>query len=143
MDSCGYHPFWYASCYGCLHGGRFDIEKNGIDTTTETAEEDRPMPMKGECTMRTLKKITMLLAVFAIIASLSAPVWGEEAQPVNINTATVDELVRLERVGIKYAERIVAHREANGPFKSPEEITNVAGIGPKIYEANKDLITVK
>lgn len=61
---------------------------------------------------------------------------------ININTASVEQLMQLERVGAKYAERIVEHREKNGLFKAPEDIMNVKGIGQKTWEANKDRIVV-
>ena len=52
-------------------------------------------------------------------------------------------LQQLERVGEKYAQRIVEYRKANGPFENPEDITKVKGIGAKTWEANQDLIVVK
>ena len=61
---------------------------------------------------------------------------------VNINTAPVEQLRDLERVGEKYAQRIVEYREEKGPFKAPEEIMNVKGIGKKTWEANKDRIVI-
>jgi competence protein ComEA len=62
---------------------------------------------------------------------------------VNINTASVEELAQLDRIGTQYAQRIVAYRETNGPFASPQDILNVKGIGQKTYEANKERIVVK
>ncbi|NLE45862.1 MAG: hypothetical protein GX620_14155 [Chloroflexi bacterium] len=61
---------------------------------------------------------------------------------VNINTATAAELESLPRVGPALAERIIAYREANGPFAGVDEIQNVAGIGPATLEELRDLITV-
>ena len=46
---------------------------------------------------------------------------------MNINTASVDELITLPGVGRRAAERIVAHREANGPFSSLEDLQAVEG----------------
>lgn len=62
---------------------------------------------------------------------------------ININTAGLAELDSLPGIGEAYAKRIVEYREANGPFKTIEDIKNVAGIGEKRYEAIKDLIKVK
>ncbi len=73
----------------------------------------------------------------------SGSVFAEEQGKININTATVEELVQLDRVGPSYAEKIVTFRQENGPFKAPEEIMLVAGIGPKTFEINKDRIVVK
>jgi len=63
-------------------------------------------------------------------------------EKVNINTATVAELTTLERVGAKYAQRIIEYRESVAPFKKPEDIMKVKGIGKKTWEANKDRIVV-
>lgn len=54
-------------------------------------------------------------------------------RPVNLNTATVTELMQLPRVGQKTAERIVAFRKQHGGFRRPEELMNVKGIGEKSY----------
>ena len=62
--------------------------------------------------------------------------------PININTATLEELDSLPEIGPSLAQRIIEYREKNGLFKSIEEIMNVSGIGPSIFEQIKDLITV-
>lgn len=61
---------------------------------------------------------------------------------VNINKATVDELMTLPSIGEKKAKLIVEYREKTG-FKEPEDIMNVSGIGEKIFEAIKDFIVVE
>ena len=62
--------------------------------------------------------------------------------PVNINTADADTLTALPGIGRVLADRIVAYRRQNGPFRVIEEITNVEGIGEKKAEAILELITV-
>lgn len=62
--------------------------------------------------------------------------------PVNINTAGADTLTALPGIGQVLAERIVAYRRQNGPFRAIEEIMKVEGIGEKKAEAILDLITV-
>lgn len=60
---------------------------------------------------------------------------------VNINRATAQELsVKLESVGMKKAQAIIAYRDKNGQFKHVDEIKNVKGIGNKIFELNRDRI---
>jgi competence protein ComEA len=54
---------------------------------------------------------------------------GEQIDP---NTADVDELQRLPRVGPSLAARIVQHREANGPFRTLADLDAVPGIGPAL-----------
>ena len=56
------------------------------------------------------------------------------ALPVHINSASVDELCALNGVGPKLAEKILGVREANGPFKTPEDLKKVPGIGKKKLE---------
>lgn len=66
----------------------------------------------------------------------------EKGGKIDINSATAGELSDgLPGIGETLAERIVAYRERNGPFRSIEEIGNVEGIGEKKYEAIRDLIT--
>lgn len=84
--------------------------------------------------------VLSILIMFAMV--VVGQVWAEEAQEININTATAKELVKLKRIGPKYAERIIEYRE-NNPFEKPEDITKVTGIGQKTYEANKDVIVVE
>ncbi|MCC6973045.1 MAG: ComEA family DNA-binding protein [Anaerolineae bacterium] len=50
--------------------------------------------------------------------------------PVYINTADLEELMRLPGVGEAIAGEIIAYREAHGPFKSLEDLDAVPGIGP-------------
>ena len=61
---------------------------------------------------------------------------------ININTASLEELMGLDGVGEKKAQAIIDYRYENGRFYSAEEITNVSGIGEKTFEKNKDRITV-
>ena len=61
---------------------------------------------------------------------------------ININTAGVDELMLLPGIGEKRAEDIIAYRRANGPFRIPEELTEVSGIGEGILAGLIDYVTV-
>lgn len=54
---------------------------------------------------------------------------------VSLNSATADELTTLPGVGEATAAAIVAHREANGPFTTVEQLMDVRGIGPAKFEA--------
>ena len=63
--------------------------------------------------------------------------------PVNINTADVKELMKLEGVGRRVAEKIVEYRDSHGPFKKPEELRKVEGIGSGLWEKNRPRIVIK
>ena len=61
---------------------------------------------------------------------------------IDLNTATKEELMTLPGIGEKRAADIIADREANGPFRIPEDLTRVSGIGEGILEGLIDLVTV-
>ncbi len=97
-------------------------------------------------------------------AKIQVPVVGEVPQPaplagssgaaggtggdvagakVNINTASLEELGTLPRVGPVTAQGIIDWRKEHGPFASVDELDAVDGIGPKLMESLKDLVTVQ
>jgi competence ComEA-like helix-hairpin-helix protein len=63
--------------------------------------------------------------------------------PININTATVEELVLLPSIGEVMAKRIEVYRIKNNGFKTEEDIMNVKGIGKVKFEKIKDKICVE
>ncbi len=64
------------------------------------------------------------------------------AGPVDLNTATADQLDTLPGVGPSTAAAIIDHRDASGPFSSVDELLDVRGIGEAKLEALRDLVTV-
>lgn len=88
-----------------------------------------------------------LLAAPALAATVSrtetitasVPVGGK----VNINTASVKDLMTLAGVGKKVAEKIVEYRGAHGAFKKAADVRKVEGLGDALWERNKDRIVVK
>ncbi|MBR1376548.1 MAG: helix-hairpin-helix domain-containing protein [Bacilli bacterium] len=60
---------------------------------------------------------------------------------ININTASLEELQKLSGIGKSKAQAIIDYRTST-PFKTPEDIMNVKGIGKSTYEKNKDNIGV-
>lgn len=62
--------------------------------------------------------------------------------PLDLNSATEEQLDDLPGVGPSTAAAIVAHREANGPFGSVDDLGEVRGIGPAKLEALRGLVTV-
>ena len=61
---------------------------------------------------------------------------------ININTADIEELMKLKHIGEKKAEAIIEYRELNGAFRSVDELKEVSGISQNIIDANKGRITV-
>lgn len=65
-----------------------------------------------------------------------------EKEITDINTANEKELTSLKGIGPALAQRIISYRDKFGPFTCKEDIMKVKGMGPKKYEALKDVITV-
>ncbi len=86
--------------------------------------------------------VAVLLVVFVgLISILNAN--AAEIQKININTASAEELAQLKGIGPSHAAKIVAYREKNGPFKMPEDLMQVSGIGQKTFDTNHELIIVE
>lgn len=90
-----------------------------------------------------MKRSTMALITMMTVALMMAwavPALAEEAGLVNINTASIEQLMTLDGIGESYAKRIVEFREKNGPFQKPEDLLKIKGVGEKTLEINKDRI---
>lgn len=99
----------------------------------------------------------LLMAVLAL-ASVASPAYAEVAAnaaqtkplpaveqvaKINLNTADAQTLAdKLNGVGLKKAQAIVAFREQHGPFKTVEELVNVPGIGEATLTKNRDLMSI-
>ncbi len=96
--------------------------------------------------MTAQKHKVLAFGLAALLVALSfAPVYAQSTASkarININTASASELESLPRIGPKVAQRIVDFRTKNGNFKKVEEIMKVQGIGEKVFDQIKDLITV-
>ncbi len=80
------------------------------------------------------------LAVSMETAGQALP--GVETNKVNINTAGEAELEELPGIGPSTAQKIIADRDANGPYKSLDDLKRVPGIGDKKYASLEDLICI-
>lgn len=75
-------------------------------------------------------------------SSMNKQAQEQQMQPVNINTATVEQLETVKGIGKKRAQAIVAHREKNGPFKSVDDLASVKGFGKHFVEKHRASLTV-
>lgn len=91
-------------------------------------------------------------AVLAFVLAVAATSHAQEpsaatpaakaATVVNLNSASVEQLTALPGIGERTAQRIVEYRQKNGPFKKPEDLMNVKGIGEKSFLRLKNQLTV-
>lgn len=72
----------------------------------------------------------------------AAPEKAAKSNLVNINTGSVDELMKLPRIGEKMARRIMEYRQQNGKFKRPQDLMNVKGIGEKTFKGMENMVTI-
>ena len=91
--------------------------------------------------------IRTLLAVLAVtclsLAHAQTDEAGERSMRVNVNTADAQTIARvLTGVGLKKAQAIVEHRDRNGRFDTPADLTKVKGIGESTVQSNADKILI-
>ncbi|MDJ0785034.1 MAG: helix-hairpin-helix domain-containing protein [Desulfosarcinaceae bacterium] len=88
---------------------------------------------------RSIKYATLAVATIALLL-LAAGSGIAAGEKVDINSATLEELMSLKFVGETIAKRIIEYREKMTGFKTAEAIMEVKGFGQKAWEANKDRI---
>ncbi len=94
--------------------------------------------------------MTKGLAVIVVVGFVFSCVWvghiqafeNKSSKKININTASVEELQQLPRIGAKMAQRIVDFRKTHGRFNKIADLMKVKGIGESVFSKLKNLITV-
>lgn len=68
---------------------------------------------------------------------------GDSENTINLNTATAEELSKLQGIGESIAKRIIDYRERTRPFETIHDIKLVKGVGETLFENNKNRLTVE
>ncbi|MFP4397200.1 MAG: ComEA family DNA-binding protein [Desulfonatronovibrio sp.] len=77
-----------------------------------------------------------------VMALFLAPISAFSDAPVNINTASAEQLETMSGIGPVLAQKIIEHRE-QFPFEAPEDIMKVPGIGESKFANIQDMIIVE
>lgn len=90
-----------------------------------------------------MKSIT-IKSLLTLLATGLFSIWAWAAQPVNVNTASAEEIAgSLKGVGMNKAEAIVSYRNEKGQFKQVDELVNVKGIGIRTVDINREYILLE
>lgn len=86
-----------------------------------------------------MNRLTRIFAI--LIATVPLVAW---AGPVDINTADAETIAaELKGIGLAKARAIVEYRKKHGPFKRPDDLSLVKGIGERTVEINRANIRVE
>lgn len=104
------------------------------------------IPVKGAasaCSQQDVASAVSPSASASASGSSSGSASPSAVNGVNVNTATLEELMTLPGVGESRAKAILEYRTKKGGFRSPDELKQISGIGAKIYERMKDQIRIQ
>ncbi len=90
---------------------------------------------------RLVPRLVAIAALVAATPALAAKRSLPQGEKLDLNRATVSELMRLPGLGEKKAQAIVAHRQ-KAPFRRPEEVMKVKGLGPAWFQKVKGNLVV-
>jgi competence ComEA-like helix-hairpin-helix protein len=92
--------------------------------------------------LRSVARVCVVLLAFSIFLFSASAKKKPPAAPVNLNTATSEELQLVPGIGPVTAEKILQMRKSYGAFKSVDDLSAIRGIGPKRLEKMRKYLTV-
>ena len=124
-------------------GAKQSAQLKAVNRAVMLKDQDKiHIPYKGE----KVEKASNFSSTGAGTTTANESTSGESTQnngeKVNLNTASAADLQKLNGIGQKKAEQIIAYREQNGQFKKIEDLMQVSGIGEKTFAALKDQLAL-
>ncbi|HFI0634439.1 TPA: helix-hairpin-helix domain-containing protein [Streptococcus suis] len=114
----------------------------GLTSQADPKSINLAQKLSDEAVVYVASKDENISVVASTAASSAMSQEGNESK-VNLNTATEADLQTISGIGAKRAADIIAYREANGSFKSVDDLNNVSGIGDKTMESIRPYVTVE
>ncbi|HEM5420795.1 ComEA family DNA-binding protein [Streptococcus suis] len=114
----------------------------GLTSQADPKSINLAQKLSDEAVVYVASKDENISVVTSTTASSAMSPEGSDSK-VNLNTATEADLQTISGIGAKRATDIIAYREANGGFKSVDDLNNVSGIGDKTMESIRPYVTVE
>ncbi|HHW3838521.1 TPA: helix-hairpin-helix domain-containing protein [Streptococcus suis] len=114
----------------------------GLTSQADPKSINLAQKLSDEAVVYVASKDENISVVASTTASSAMSQEGSDSK-VNLNTATEADLQTISGIGAKRATDIIAYREANGGFKSVDDLNNVSGIGDKTMESIRPYVTVE
>ncbi|WP_099810953.1 helix-hairpin-helix domain-containing protein [Streptococcus suis] len=114
----------------------------GLTSQADPKSINLAQKLSDEAVVYVASKDEKISVVASTTASSAMSSEEKNTSLVNLNTATEADLQTISGIGAKRATDIIAYREANGGFKSVDDLNNVSGIGDKTMESIRPYVTV-
>ncbi|MCK3882702.1 ComEA family DNA-binding protein [Streptococcus suis] len=115
----------------------------GLTSQADPKSVNLAQKLSDEAVVYVASKDENISVVTSTTASSAMSQEEKNTSLVNLNTATEADLQTISGIGAKRAADIIAYREANGGFKSVDDLNNVSGIGDKTMESIRPYVTVE
>ncbi|MGQ7508929.1 helix-hairpin-helix domain-containing protein [Streptococcus suis] len=114
----------------------------GLTSQADPKSINLAQKLSDEAVVYVVSKDENISVVASTTASSAMSQEEKNTSLVNLNTATEADLQTISGIGAKRAADIIAYREANGGFKSVDDLNSVSGIGDKTMESIRPYVTV-
>lgn len=124
-------------------GAKQNAQLKAVNRAVMLKDQDKiHIPYKGEKVEKASNFSSTGAGTTTANESTSGDSTQNNGEKVNLNTASAADLQKLNGIGQKKAEQIIAYREQNGQFKKIEDLMQVSGIGEKTFAALKDQLAL-